>query len=373
MQNPLSSATQYLATLAVRFWQQEGTLQTYLDFLLSEIDPMFSIKHNAAEVIQVINETADTKTFILRPSSRWLGFKAGQYINIQVEINGVTIRRNYSISSAPKTFKEKQLISITVKKIDGGRVSTHLHERLAVGDVITIGSATGDFLLDHSMSLGPDSAPLFIAAGSGITPVISMINKLKDEDFEQPLTLIYYSNNPKSFIFEKQLQSLAASMPNFLLIPHFTESEGYITSQQLLLDAPDIAKQAIYLCGPHEFMKSVKAHCEELDVAPEKVLQESFGVQLKTSHTSKASGQISFLKSGKNVQSSGDKTLLELAESAGLNPKYGCRSGICHECKCSKTTGQVLNTLTGELTPEDQTHIQACISIPVGDISIDSL
>ena len=88
---------------------------------------MFSIKHNAAEVIQVINETADTKTFILRPSSRWLGFKAGQYINIQVEINGVTIRRNYSISSAPKTFKEKQLISISVKKIDGGRVSTHLH------------------------------------------------------------------------------------------------------------------------------------------------------------------------------------------------------------------------------------------------------
>lgn len=373
MQNPLSSATHYIATLAVRFWQQEGTLQTYLDFLLSEIDPMFSRKRNVAEVIRIINETTDTKTFILRPSSRWQGFDAGQYINVETEINGVMIRRNYSISCAPTLFREQQLISITVKKMDGGRVSTHLHERLVVGDTLTIGHANGDFILNQSISNYSSVKPLFIAAGSGITPVISMINKIKEDMPEQSVSLIYYVNNPQALIFESQLQTLSKSMPNFSFYPHFTESEGYITSQQLRFDCPDIAERTLYLCGPPAFMKSASAHSLDLGLAPERIYQESFGVPVQANQQSGTSGQVRFLNSGKHIESNGEKTLLELAESAGLNPKYGCRSGICHECKCIKSAGQVLNKLTGELTPDDQAHIQACISIPVGDLSIESL
>ncbi|UZE96784.1 ferredoxin reductase [Alkalimarinus alittae] len=373
MQNPLSSASHYMTALAARFWQQEGTLQTYFDFLLTEIDPMFSIKRNAAEVTKIVNETADTKTFILRPSSRWSGFKAGQYINVEVEINGVTLRRNYSLSNAPMIFKEQQLVSITVKKVDGGRVSTHLHERLKVGDILTIGNAAGDFTLNHSTTVSPTANPLFIAAGSGITPVLSMLNEIKEENHQQPITLIYYSNNVPSLIFEKQLHALASSMPNLSFFPHFTESEGYITAQQLLLDCPDISARAIYLCGPHEFMESVKTQSNDLGVAAKNILQESFGVPVLSNIKSSTKGQVSFLNSGKSIASNGDKTLLELAESAGLKPKYGCRSGICHECKCTKNTGRALNKLTGELIPSDQTHIQACISIPVGDLSIDNL
>lgn len=373
MQNPLSSATHYIAALAARFWQQEGTLQTYLDFLLSEIDPMLSLKQNVAEIVHVINETTDTKTFVLRPSSRWQGFDAGQYINVETEINGVLVRRNYSISCAPILFREQQLISITVKKLDGGRVSTHLHERLCVGELLTISQASGDFRLNPSTPNNRSVKPLFIAAGSGITPIISMINKIKEDTPEQPVSLIYYVNNPQALIFESQLQALSKSMPNFSFYPHFTESEGYITSQQLRFDCPDIAERTLYLCGPQEFMKSASEQSINLGLAPERVYQESFGIPVQTSLQAGTSGQVRFLRSGKHIESNGKKTLLELAESAGLKPKYGCRSGICHECKCSKGTGQVLNTLTGELTPDDQTHIQACISIPVGDLSIESL
>ncbi|MFD2231083.1 ferredoxin reductase [Alkalimarinus sediminis] len=373
MQNPLSNATQYITTLAIRFWQQEGTLQTYLDFLLSEIDPMLSRKRNVAEVIQIIDETADTKTFVLRPSSRWQGFVAGQYINVETEINGVMIRRNYSISCAPKLFREQQLISITVKKIEGGRASTHLHERLIVGDTLTIGLASGDFTLQQPISTQPPAKPLFIAAGSGITPIMSMIKQIKEETPEQSISLIYYVNNPQALIFESQLQTLSKSMPNFSFYPHFTESEGYITSQQLQLDCPDIAERTLYLCGPQGFMKSASAHCLDLGLAPERMHQESFGSYVPANFQPGTAGQIRFLNSGKYIESNGKKTVLELAESAGLNPKYGCRSGICHECKCTKSTGQVLNRLTGELIPDDQTHIQACISIPVGDLSIESL
>ncbi|WP_250655241.1 ferredoxin reductase [Alkalimarinus coralli] len=373
MQNPLANATQYITALATRFWQQNGALQTYLDFLLSEVDPMLSLQRYMAEVTRIIDETDDTKTFVLRPSSRWQGFQAGQYINIATEINGVTLRRNYSISSSPDAFKQHQLISITVKKIPGGRVSTHLHNHLNIGDTLAISPASGSFTLVKRENKKQSDKPLFIAAGSGITPVMSMLLNVKETSPAQDAALIYYVNSPQSLIFEAQLKALTGSLPNVSFIPHFTESEGYITSQQLQHDCPDLAERTIYLCGPQPFMESVTSHAKELGVADGRIHLESFGASSPVTRQSGTKGQVSFLNSGKSIQSQGDKTLLELAESAGLNPKYGCRSGICHECKCSKSSGQVLNTLTGELTPDDQTQIQACISIPVGDISIDSL
>ena len=77
-------------------------------------------------------------------------------------------------------------------------------------------------------------------------------------------------------------------------------------------------------------------------------------------------------KTQQTLTATGEKTLLELAEQAGLKPKFGCRIGVCHECKCTKASGRVMNTLSGELVSEEQTQIQACISIPVGDVEIEN-
>ncbi len=366
-----------LQAFSNKFWQHNGQLQNYIDFILCEIDPLFSRQRIGAEVFQIINEAENTKTFILRPPSRWEGFKPGQYISVELEINGVRMRRNYSISSSPKLFREKQLFSITVKEIDGGIVSTYLNNGVQTKDVVYISAASGSFGMDDLQSIDtnvPLSSTLFVAAGSGITPIMSMIEHIKEYNPDTVFTLVYYTTNKEQQIFSKRLNGLKDLLPNFSFIPHLTESEGYITKEQLKSDCPDITTRNIYLCGPQAFMDSTKEYASDLGVSDTALKFESFGSSPNTlTYNSEKEGVVNFTQSGNSIQSKGDKTLLELAELSGLNPKYGCRNGICFECKCSRIDGQVLNRLTGELIPEDQSQIQSCISVPVGNVSISDL
>jgi len=243
-------------------------------------------------------------------------------------------------------------------------------------DVLHIGPAAGNFTItkvnrdDDSLS---ELAPLFIAAGSGITPILSMIESIKEYNSVLDFTLIYHVLTKDEVVFEKRLVALASSLPNFTFIPHYTDQEGFVCAKQLVKDCNDITTRDIFLCGPPGFMDAVATSASELSVDPARITQESFGSGLPISKQGKnavVEGTIHFLKSGKQLTSKGDKTLLELAELAGLNPKFGCRNGICFECKCQRGEGQVINTLTGELISPEQNQIQACISIPVGDISI---
>ena len=366
-----------LQTFAKRFWQHNGQLQNYIDFILCEIDPLFSRQRIGAEVLEIINETEDTKTLMLRPAARWEGFKPGQYISVELEINGVRMRRNYSVSSAPKLFRENHIFSITVKEVEGGAVSTYLNNNAHTDDVVYVSEARGRFLmgdLQRINTASPLSGVLFIAAGSGITPIMSMIEQIKEHKPDTVFTLIYYTQNQAQQIFSKALNELKDVLPNFSFIPRFTKSEGRITKAQLKADCPDITTRNIYLCGPEDFMSATKEYAFDLGVAEEALTCESFGASpLTKTYSTGQTGVVSFTQSGNSIQSTGQNTLLELAELAGLNPKYGCRNGLCFECKCNKSEGRVMNSLTGELVPQDQPQIQACISVPVGDVSISNL
>lgn len=370
----ISYAAHYLSLMTRNFWQQEGTLQHYLDFILCEIDPMLSRRRTPAEVIRVTNETADTKTFTLRPSGRWGGFKAGQYIRVETDINGIRIRRNYSISSSPQHFKHNRLIDITVKRVAEGLASNYLHDHVGPGEILHIGEACGEFVNESTAA-----NPLYIAAGSGITPIMSMIIQGLEEPTEHATTLIYSVRTAQDVIFAKQLTALANKDPRLTFITHFSATTGHITPQTLAEYCPDLLEREIYLCGPQPFMDTAKAALKDHGVAADAIKTESFGLAMSTAHLTNdtntninTNGQVHFLASGKTIQATGDKTLLELAESAGLSPKFGCRSGVCHECKCSRADGKVLNKLTGELIPDEQQQIQACISIPVGELSVNN-
>ena len=123
-------------------------------------------------------------------------------------------------------------------------------------------------------------------------------------------------------------------------------------------------------------MGAVLKCTDALSVPQKQITLENFGSNTPVSKGDMKNGKggvVHFSKSDKKITSPGDKTLLELAELMGLNPKYGCRNGICFECKCERGTGQVMNRLTGELIPEEQSQIQTCISVPVGDVSITDL
>ncbi len=370
----ITFATHYINALTQKFWQQEGTLQSYVEFMLCEFNPMLSRQRTAAEVIQVITETHQAETYVLRPASQWKGFQAGQYINIEVEINGCRYRRNYSVSSTPEEFEKTGIIRITVKRVEEGLVSNYLRSALDAGDIIHISPAGGDFVLKDT----PNKS-LFLAAGSGITPILSMIERLALDPARSETTLIYSAHNPEDIIFSERLSALSESIPDFKFIPHITRSEGHLTTAAMKAYCADIQDRSLYLCGPNGFMESMNEHAVELGVPKEAIKQESFGAPstnvtaLDLDTLTDLNSQTHFSKSGKKIQSDGEKTLLELAESAGLKPKYGCRNGICHECKCTKTKGQMLNKLTGEFISEEQSQVQACIAIPLGNVSISNL
>jgi ferredoxin len=130
-------------------------------------------------------------------------------------------------------------------------------------------------------------------------------------------------------------------------------------------------------------MEFIRQSAEQLGAKPSHIKRELFGLPRtdavevakdgsETVEQSATSGLVSFSVSGEVVESSGSKSLLELAEDAGLNPKYGCRAGICHECKCQKTSGRVMNMMTGKIIPDEQDQIQACISAPIGDLTVST-
>ncbi len=372
------------------FRQQLGGVQCFMDYVLCRIDPLLSLQRDYAQVVSIGEETRQAKTFILRPSFLWKGFLAGQHIQLETEINGVRYRRFYSISSAPTLFAERGLISITVKKIPGGRISNHLHKTLRVGDILAIGKAVGRFICDqldseqlYTKSCREESVPiaenskevLFIAAGSGVTPFKSMLETLYSEKPERKVTLILYANRADELIFNIWLSQLSEQWSNFRLITHCGEQ---ISLDSLRSDCPDMAQRAVYLCGPVGFMDKTIRFARELDVPSDTIRQENFGNVSRPSALVDAAGinlmlveaEVLFTKTGKKIKSPGGKTLLELAEQSGLHPKYGCRRGICHECTCQREGGDIFNTLTGALVPKEQNRIQACISVPVGDLVV---
>lgn len=336
-----------------------------------EIDPLFSRQRNAVDVVKIKRETKNTKTFTLKPYRAWGGFKPGQYIGVEVEVNGVRLRRNYSISSSSLFFKKTGCVNITVKQIDAGRVSGYLNNQVNTRDVLHISEAMGSFTVSDYIS-----PLLFVGAGSGITPIMSIIEGIKENSPLLEFTLIYHVLSKDEVVFSDRLYMLAASLPNFTFLPHYTDEEGFVTEKQLISDCADIVDRNIFLCGPPGFMDAVLKCTDALSVPQKQITLENFGSNIPVSKGDMKNGKggvVHFSKADKKITSPGDKTLLELAELMGLNPKYGCRNGICFECKCERGTGQVMNRLTGELIPEEQSQIQTCISVPVGDVSITDL
>ncbi|GAA3952367.1 iron-sulfur cluster-binding domain-containing protein [Allohahella marinimesophila] len=354
-----------------------GLLGSYLNFLLCEIDPRLNQARVPAVVESVIEETESVRTYVLRPARRWGRFEAGQYTRIEVDIDGVRVSRNYSMSCSPAKLDKNRCISITVKQVEGGKVSNWMAEHCEVGDIVHLATAQGEFTLDNfrraqeRFGIARIKAPLFVAAGSGITPIMSMLESRLHADPMADTHLAFFVRNEREVIFANRLKQLAEEHAGFQLDLVYTDSEGLVSKEKLFELVPDIEQRSVHICGPQGFMTLVTDEATALGVVPEAIFIESFGAAVPASALSlDAKATLSFASSGGSIESEGGKTLLELAEAAGLKPKFGCRSGICKECLCEKASGPVFNRLTGEINSEPGVHVQACISVPIGQVAI---
>jgi ferredoxin-NADP reductase len=316
------------------------------------VTPTWTSGEARAKVAAVRRQTPRSVTLTLEPNQVFTGFRAGQHINLTVEIDGRRRTRCYSPASA----EGSELIELTVGRHDGGLVSTYLCDHARPGMVVGLDSVGGDFTL-------PSTRPqriLFVAGGSGITPVLSMARTLRTEGHTGEIALIHYARSAAEACYRDEL----AAMPAVRVLHGYTRDTagtdlvGRFCAEHLAAALPDA--DAVFVCGPPALATAVRA--VRPDAHAESFVPPTFA-------GAATGGQVTFADSGVAVTDDG-RPLLEQAEAAGLTPESGCRMGICHSCTRRKTSGVVKNLITGAVSGVDSEDVQICVSAPLGDVEI---
>lgn len=298
----------------------------------------------------------------VRPNSRWEGFLAGQYVELAVEING---RRQRRMFSPAQSQHADGALEFTMAVNPEGQLTRHLKASAKVGDRVILGTAGGDF---HLPSTRPEQLVL-ISAGSGITPVLSMLRTLVDERYAGRVDFIHYCRSADDALYASTLASLVDALPGLRIHTVHTRSGGqHFHGEQLQTLVPDYATAETFVCGPAALLDATRALFDDQAIEA-RLHQEAFALtQPATDET--AEGELRFQRS--DVQAPNDgTTLLEQAEGAGLTPEFGCRMGVCFACTCTKTAGRVRDLRTGEISDDGEADIQICVSAPIGSVALD--
>jgi len=326
-----------------------------------EVNSLWSRNGYKAEVVDIRNETPDVKTFQLRPGSGWEGFKAGQYVNVCIEVNGLRLRRCYSITSDPSV---KDTFSITVKRVDGGRVSGWMHDRIRIGDIIELGYPTGDFTVEDG-----DEKLLFVMGGSGVTPGIGIMKDLHGRGLKRDIVFIQACKTRQDILFKEELDGFCRDNPR-LRVVYYVESEVGLLNQQVISNLiPDLKARKAYMCGPIPMMESLKPLWDGLgDLLKTEVYVNSFVVKGERQGTV----DVTLGSSGKVIQVKRGIPLLDGLEAAGVDYPYGCRMGVCNTCSCVKVSGETEKITNGEVSCEANVRIKPCVTVANSNIEIDA-
>ena len=292
---------------------------------------------------------------------------AGQSVPVRVVLGGVVHERPYSPTSAPGDTT----LAITVKHHPAGVVSSWLHERAAIGDLVELGEPMGDFVL-------PPSFParlLFVAGGSGITAVYAVLRDALRVRHEIDATLLYYARRPADFAFASELRALERRHPALrvhLLAQHpddGTPPAERFSPAQLDALVPDHLQREAFACGPASLLDAVSEHWSAAGLGS-RLHRESFAPLPEVIDDDRDAVPVTFRRSVRTVDGDGP-TLLAIAAAAGLRPPTGCRMGICRTCTCTKISGAVRDRVTGAVDDAPMSRIRLCVSEPLGPVTLD--
>lgn len=318
------------------------------------VDPTWTRGDARARVVAVRRGTPRSVTLTLAPNRAFAGFRAGQHINLSVEIDGRRRTRPYS----PANAETDRHIELTVGRHDGGLVSNYLYEHARPGMVVNLDSVAGEFVLPETLP----ARMLFVSGGSGITPVMSMLRTLRARGHRGKVAFVHYARSAQEACYRDELAHIAATMPNVTVRHGFTRDtadtdlSGRFGADHLPFTDPE----AVFVCGPPALVDAVR------DTFPDAAF-ESFVPPVFDGESS--GGQVTFSESGVELTDDG-RPLLNQAEDAGLTPESGCRMGICFSCTRRKTSGVVRNVVTGAVSSAEEEDVQICVSAPLGDVDI---
>lgn len=301
---------------------------------------------------EIIRETADAVSILFNVPEELqsnYSFVAGQYVNLKVTLDGQEIRRAYSICAAPQSGE----LRIAVKSVKNGFFSKFANEKLSVGNVIEVGTPEGKFMFEPKADRQKNYAAF--VAGSGITPVFSIIKSVLEEEPNSTFVLVYGNKSEKETIFHNQLHNLQLQYVGRLFVQYVYSQS---TADNALLGRIDHttvnyvlkSKHAemefskYFLCGPEEMIQIVTAALKENNVSDSDIKFELFSTSSSGSKADVgASGHtsISILVDDEETtfEMSQQQTVLEAALKQGLDVPYSCQGGICSSCICKITEG----------------------------------
>jgi ferredoxin-NADP reductase len=334
---------------------------------LELVRPLSATHTLNARVESLSDETADTRTLVLRPGRGWRAHRAGQFVRVGAAINGRIVTRAYSISSSPD--RADGCITITVKALPLGRMSRFLARDVRPGAYLTLGLPEGEFVLPA----GPDARPLFLTGGSGITPVMSMIRTFALHRTMPDAVHVHYAPCAGDTIFGAEIARIAAEVPSYRPVVITTRSGANLPSRfstaQLEAVVPDWRAREAWACGPQGLLEAIESSFAEASLQG-KLTIERFRPKLAPADPSASGGRVRFGLSRSDAEADGRTPLLEVAERAGVKAPHGCRIGICHSCDATMISGRVRDLRTGNRIDEPGARVQICVSAAAGDVEI---
>jgi ring-1,2-phenylacetyl-CoA epoxidase subunit PaaE len=344
------------------------------------------------KVSQIKRETHDSVSISFDIDSKYhddFRYVPGQYITIKVNVDGEDCRRSYSISSS-----RSEKLTIGIKKVEGGKVSNFMNEKLSVGDYVEISAPQGNFKLEN---IDPKNTRKFVAfaAGSGITPILSMIKEISHNEIKSEFLLFYSNKTRKDIMFQEDINSLSNEniSTKFIFTREDAEKKlynGRINESKALdlmrTEMSFLNADAFFLCGPEEMIFSSKKALESLGVDKEKIKFELFTTPVKKDEEVTAetlnedfdgNSKVTVICDDEEVDFDLNKdgdSILDAAMEQDLDVPFSCKGAVCCTCKAKVTKGKV--TMDANYALSDQEvedgYILSCQAHPASEeVTVD--
>jgi ferredoxin-NADP reductase len=337
------------------------------DDYLHLANPLWSARELRGRILDVRRETEDSATLVIKPGWGFsFDYQPGQYIGIGLLVDGRWRWRSYSLTSSPAETSgsgSARTVTITVKAMPEGFLSTHLVAGVEPGTIVRLAAPQGNFVL-------PDPAPpsiLFLTAGSGITPVMSMLRTLVRRNQIGDVTHLHSAPTESDVMFRAELAALAADQPGYRLQVRETRKQGRLDLASLGQGVPDWRERQTWACGPEGMLAQAERVWSAAGIVDQLHL-ERFAVSKAA--PAGAGGTVTFIRSGRAVAADAAMSLMDAGEGAGVQMPFGCRMGICQSCVVSLVEGHVRDLRTGA-EHDPGTRVQTCISAASGDCALD--
>lgn len=355
--------TMFAPSISLKEFVQQALGAETLNFWMSKINPVWSVQRSLGKIVERHVEAKDSVTLVIKPNKNAALPQAGQHIMISAEVNGVRIARSYST----RAVKGKPaLFAMTVKQVEGGKLSTWLCQQAKIGDVLHLGQPFGE------LQFPADQQPvLLLAAGSGITPMISLLQQQK---FNRLVQLHYWVKTREEACFVAEFLALQQTQPAFSFHLHLTqqsaeqtyEQQGRIQAEQFAID--DLTNAHVLVCGPAGFVATAQQMMQSHVLSWQ---AEAFSPPILKAADSTETIEITLQQQQRTLTVPVGQSILSALEAEGISHPVGCRMGLCNSCACGKVSGTTKHLISGVEQHEADSALRVCVSTARSNLVLD--